>query len=752
MQSWWTKPYFSRPTVLIRSDGTFTADITTGGCDRYSTKIMVFLLPIDYTPPLLAGAYEIPDEIYENAVAFDYIERGREIRTISFADFDWKVKYFDCPAGPGPNRFSDSENDVFVDDNEFLHLTISRHDDGYWYSTEVINKQILGHGTYAFYTRGRVDIIDRCAVIGLFTWDDNPEEYNRELDMEFSRWCDEQSATNAQYVVQPYYASSNMERFTVNLTDENADLTNIMRWSADMVVFETYLGHHDLDDLRPENLLYSWTYTGSYIPSPGNENPRINFWLYNGEAPLADDTLEFIVTDFIYATPEPRTPTSTSTATPTNTATRTPTNTPTKTPTNTPTKTPTNTFTKTPTNTPTRTRTQIPTPTHDQGGSNFRMYKYTLDRANDYGENGPIAMPPTLKWSVDLGHVYYNNLPVIDEETCTIYIIDYYGTLYAIDCDNGEIKWQKKIAARFHQCSPCIADGIVYLGSDEINANTRFYAIDGATGEIEWSYSLPHEPINTDPVVYNDIVYFSANLHGSHGYLYALDAASGEFNWRYDAGEREHVGTVTIAPDKNMLFFVQNNGEFGTAAVYGMDLLNQNIQWTFDISERTVNKHNPPVYYNNTVYVSSGYHQRGEPRSSFYAFNATDGTLKWSHEDVGSRESAFCIDKETSTVYVTGEIGPGSTKNVTLYYIDAVSGEIIWEEPFGSSYFTTDQSCVIGRGFLFSLFGYSDLKVFDPDNGDELWFIRGSFNMPVMFENRMYVSNGSDRRYLECYE
>lgn len=71
---WWTKPYWSQPTVSIRADGTFHVNTVTGGYDSHAQAFMVFLIPSDYSPPA-AGGGPIPGDIYAHAVASTYVSR-----------------------------------------------------------------------------------------------------------------------------------------------------------------------------------------------------------------------------------------------------------------------------------------------------------------------------------------------------------------------------------------------------------------------------------------------------------------------------------------------------------------------------------------------------------------------------------------------------------------------------------------------------------------------------------------------------
>jgi hypothetical protein len=109
-------------------------------------------------------------------------------RTIQFSGHRWQVKQSDRPVGPGPNWFSGREENVWVDEKGRLHLRISQRE-GHWWCAEVYTDKNLGYGTYVFRIAGKLHELDKSAVLGLFTWDDNTflNAANSEIDIEFAR-------------------------------------------------------------------------------------------------------------------------------------------------------------------------------------------------------------------------------------------------------------------------------------------------------------------------------------------------------------------------------------------------------------------------------------------------------------------------------------------------------------------------------------------------------------------------------------
>jgi hypothetical protein len=155
----------------------------------------------------------------------------------------------------------------------------------------------FGYGTYIFYLDSRADQLDKNVVLGLFVWDDLDDGSNhyREIDIEFARWGDAQNA-NSQYVVQPYQNSANMHRFHTTLTGDAS--VHAFVWSPTKIYFISAHGHQYPPAYS--DIIESWSYTGSDIPSSGTEQPRINLWLWEGAPPSNGATAEAVVSAFEY--------------------------------------------------------------------------------------------------------------------------------------------------------------------------------------------------------------------------------------------------------------------------------------------------------------------------------------------------------------------------------------------------------------------------------------------------------------------
>jgi hypothetical protein len=203
---------------------------------------------------------------------------------ITFAGYSWAVKTSAGKVGPGPNYFSNSTSNVWVD-SAGLHLKITKAQNR-WYSAEVILQRNLGYGTYRWTLGSSVGALDRNVVLGLFTWDDAATDNHRENDIEIARWGNAADPTNAQYVVQPYDTAGHLARWT---QPTGAPTTHSFNWTASSVAFQSTAG---------STTTASWTFTGAGIPHPGAENARINLWLYRGSAPSDGQPIEVVISNF----------------------------------------------------------------------------------------------------------------------------------------------------------------------------------------------------------------------------------------------------------------------------------------------------------------------------------------------------------------------------------------------------------------------------------------------------------------------
>ena len=204
---------------------------------------------------------------------------------MAFAGYTCSVKASAAPVGPGPNFFSDSLENVWVD-GAGLHLRITLRN-GRWRAAEVVLDRSLGYGTYRFTVASPVGRLNPNVVLGLFTWSDDDADNHREIDIEMARWGNPASATNAQYVVQSSGTPGNVSDFA---QPDAPGSTHEFTWAAKAVTFRSATASGAT--------FATWTYTGMDVPKPGNERIRINLWLHRGAPPMHGAAVEDVISDF----------------------------------------------------------------------------------------------------------------------------------------------------------------------------------------------------------------------------------------------------------------------------------------------------------------------------------------------------------------------------------------------------------------------------------------------------------------------
>ena len=281
--SWYNKASWAEPLTVINPDGTWTCELGSNISDTLFTEIRAYLVKSNVTPPLLGATnIVIPADFIQQTDAVASFSRYPSRRTIEFSGFTWYVKSSEYKLGPGPNYFSDAVDAVWVD-AEGLHLTIKKSGTN-WYCTEVcMTNKGFGYGKYMFEVKSRVDRIDTNANLGLFMFDYSAANPYREFDFEFMHWRGGAipSNHNASFVVQPYGNSGNLRTFIIDLTGTNQETTHAASWSGSGIDFVSLnnVGYDISNVFSLPGSITNWLYSGDDVPSAGNEQVHINFWL-----------------------------------------------------------------------------------------------------------------------------------------------------------------------------------------------------------------------------------------------------------------------------------------------------------------------------------------------------------------------------------------------------------------------------------------------------------------------------------------
>ncbi|NJP99900.1 serine/threonine-protein kinase [Streptomyces zingiberis] len=114
-----------------------------------------------------------------------------------------------------------------------------------------------------------------------------------------------------------------------------------------------------------------------------------------------------------------------------------------------------------------------------------------------------------------------------------VYVVDYLGTVYALDAADGRDRWRIATESRQSTAPPLLAGGCLHVGS-----GAALYTLDAVTGAPKWRFAAQGEVVGA-PVVADGRVHFGSADHC----LYTLDAAGGALRWKLATG-----GEITGAP------------------------------------------------------------------------------------------------------------------------------------------------------------------------------------------------------------
>ena len=201
-------------------------------------------------------------------------------RQIQWSGYTWNVK--SGFGGPGPNKWSDGTDHVYVDNEGNLHLKIIEKD-GIWYCAEIFGNETLGYGTYVFELK-EAKLADN-AVLGMFVYQDD----EREIDIEMSKWGVPEGP-NMSFVVQQIIATKDTTKPYHHEFDIDPNITSINKffYSESEVNFQS----------ESKAKVESWKYPLSYIPKTENEKVDLNLWLHKGEQPSNEQQQEVIIKNF----------------------------------------------------------------------------------------------------------------------------------------------------------------------------------------------------------------------------------------------------------------------------------------------------------------------------------------------------------------------------------------------------------------------------------------------------------------------
>ena len=340
----------------------------------------------------------------------------------------------------------------------------------------------------------------------------------------------------------------------------------------------------------------------------------------------------------------------------------------------------------------------------------------------------------------------------------TVYVGDWSGNFYALDLDDGRVRW--KYEAEIHPnvyagqivSSAAVADAggtrTVYFG-----AGKTLYALRARDGSLRWKHELgeagndedPTE-IESSPVVVDGLVVFGSDVHnsgnGEPAGVIALDAATGEERWTAVLAPTEGEGATgsgcgdvwgspTVDRDRRLVYVGTGNcvsdegwGRYSEAIV-ALDLDDGSVRWTYQphpSNRDDLDFAGAPNLFTAGDRPLVGL---GNKDAVYYAVDPETGELVWQ-----TAVTEAGIPRPGANFSTGGFIGPTAVADGVvvggtaiggspyLHALDAATGAIRWQQPLAAP---TYAAAAEANGVVF--IGGTDftLRALDLQTGEVLW-------------------------------
>lgn len=160
--------------------------------------------------------------------------------------------------------------------------------------------------------------------------------------------------------------------------------------------------------------------------------------------------------------------------------------------------------------------------------SGKELWKFKTAGERVFAAPGIHGLPEKDRFLDDPWDMYLSS-PVVANGT--VYFGCGAGTLYALDCNSGEKRWEFKTNGVIHS-SPAYSDSTVFFG----NWDSYMYALNSVNGSLKWKFKTGTDTVyynqvgfQSSPVVYKGIVYSGCR----DANIWAIDAKTGELRWKY---------------------------------------------------------------------------------------------------------------------------------------------------------------------------------------------------------------------------
>ncbi|MCZ2809620.1 MAG: PQQ-binding-like beta-propeller repeat protein [Candidatus Bathyarchaeota archaeon] len=273
------------------------------------------------------------------------------------------------------------------------------------------------------------------------------------------------------------------------------------------------------------------------------------------------------------------------------------------------------------------------------------------------------------------------------------------------------------------QSSPVVADGKVYIGSNDGN----IICLNAVTGTRQWNYTTGGS-VQSSPAIAYGKVYV-----GSHdGKVYALNAVTGALLWSYPTG-----GSVKSSPAvaEGRVHLGSTDGE-----IYTLNAETGALLWNYTTGGAI--ESSPAVADGKVVeqyeVVSVKFVYVGSNDGKFYCLNGAKGYVIWIYSGYGGGESSPAV--------VDGQVYVGS-KDGTIYCLRDLQGSFRWNYTTGGC---VNSSPAIAYGKVYVGSHDGNIYCLNATTGVLQWNYTtggGVESSPAVADGKVYVGSNDGNIY-----
>jgi outer membrane protein assembly factor BamB len=312
----------------------------------------------------------------------------------------------------------------------------------------------------------------------------------------------------------------------------------------------------------------------------------------------------------------------------------------------------------------------------------------------------------------------------------------------------GKLNWKFKTGGAIFS-SPVVANGIIYIGSEDSN----LYAVSADAGTMVWKFRTSGA-VSSSPAVYDQTVYFTSY----DGYCYAADAKTGKEKWKFKTGGEKKVGAFglwTMKPQDQYMedlwdFFLSSPvvGESGSGPLlyfgssdgnlYTLDAQNGNLKWKFKTNGII---HTSPALNNGTVFIGSW-------DTYMYALDALTGKEKWKFK-TRDQPGMHLLEGIQASPVIDDSIVYFGARDGYFYALHANNGDTAWTFSADNSWVLTTAAVQDGTVY----FGTSDtymMMALDSKTGRKKYSLKASgylYSSPAIVGHTAYYGDFSGNFY-----